>query len=70
MRGYLVSLGYNTWKAMETKYVQSTNGLTTPDEIQAYQENEKERYAIFSALSKTKLPKVISLNIAMRFGRS
>lgn len=62
MRGYLISLGYNTRKAVETKYVQPKNGLTTPDEIQSYEENEKARYAIFSGLSKTKLTKVISLN--------
>lgn len=62
MRGYLISPGHNTWKAMDTKYVQPTNVLTTLDEIQAYEENKKERYAIFSALSKTKLTKVISLN--------
>lgn len=38
------------------------NGLTTPNEIQAYEENEKGRYTIFSTLSKTELTKVISLN--------
>lgn len=58
-RGYLISLGYNTWKVMETKYVLLENGLTTPNEIQIYEENEKERYAIFSALLKTELTKVI-----------
>ncbi|XP_059068363.1 uncharacterized protein LOC131858901 [Cryptomeria japonica] len=63
MRGYLVSLGYNTWKAMETKYVLQENGLNIPNEIQAYEENEKARYALFNALSKIKLTKVISLNI-------
>lgn len=64
MRGYLISLGYNTWKEVETKYVQPTNGLTTPDEIQAYAENEKASYAIFSALSKIELTNIILLNTA------
>lgn len=41
------------------------NGLNTPDETQSYEENEKVRYVIFSILSKTKLTKVISFNIAL-----
>lgn len=57
MRGYLVSLGYHTCKVVETKYVLPTNGLNTLDEIQAYEENEKARYYIFSALLKTELKK-------------
>lgn len=42
MRGYLVSLGYNNWKAMETKYVPLVNGLNTSDKIQTYEKNEKK----------------------------
>lgn len=64
MSGYLVSLGCKTWKEVDNKYVQQENGLTTPNEIQAYEENEKARYAIFNALSKIELTKVISLNTA------
>lgn len=62
MRGYFVSLGYNTWKVVETRYVLPTNGLNTPDEIPTYEENDKARYPIFSALQKIELTKVISLN--------
>lgn len=58
MRGYLVY----TWNIVETKYFQPVNGITTPDEIQAYEENKKSRYAIFSVLSKIELTKVIYLN--------
>lgn len=46
---------------LETQYVFPQNGLNTQDEIEACEENEKERYAINSALSKTELDKVISL---------
>lgn len=46
---------------METKYVQLTNGLITPNEFHAYEENKKERYSIFYTLPKPELTKVISL---------
>lgn len=53
-----------TWKVVETKYMQLTNGPTTPNEIEAYEENEWASYAIFSTLSKTKLVKVVALDTA------
>lgn len=62
MRGNLVSLCSNIWKVVETNYVLLVNGLNALDDIQAYEENEKARYGIFSALSKTELTKVISLS--------
>lgn len=64
MRGYLISLSYKTWKDVENKYVQPENEPTTLDEIEAYEENEQERYATFSELSKTELVKVVALDTA------
>ena len=61
MRGYLISLGFKNWKAVETKYVEPKNGPSSIDDIYSYEENEKARYAIYSALSKTELTKYISL---------
>lgn len=46
------------------KYVFPPNSPNIPDEIQAYEKNEKARYGSFNALSKTKLTKAISLNTA------
>lgn len=63
MRGYMISIGYTTWKHVEMKHVFPQNGLKTQDEITSYEENEKARYANFSALSKIELSKFISLNI-------
>lgn len=64
MRGYLISPSYKTWKAVETKYVQLTNGPTTLDEVEAYEENERERYDIFSVVSKIESKKVVDLDTA------
>jgi hypothetical protein len=60
MIGYLISLGFKTWKIFEKKYVEPKSGPST-DDISAYEENEKVRYAIYSPLSKTKRTKFISL---------
>lgn len=62
MRGCFISLSQKTLKTIEMKYVMPTNGPTTPNEIEAYEENELARYAIFSALSKTELVKVVALD--------
>ena len=61
MRGYLISLGYKTWKVAEKKYVASVSGPSSTNDIYACEENEKVRYAIYSALSKTEQTKFISL---------
>ena len=44
-------------------YVFLQNGLQIANEIDAYEQNEKTRYAITSTSSKSKLAKVISLKI-------
>lgn len=50
------------WKEIENKYVVPTNGLTTQVDLADYEKNKKARYAIFSALSKTELTKVIYMS--------
>lgn len=64
MQGYLLSLSYKTWKAVEKQYVKPMNGMNTPDEIEAYEENEKAIDAIFNSLLETELTKVVSLETA------
>lgn len=59
MRGYLISFGFKTWKIVENKHVEPKFGPTTTDEISAYEENEKAKYVIFSALSKTEREKLV-----------
>jgi hypothetical protein len=61
MESFLVSLGFGVWQAVEKGYNQPTNCMKSNDEIKDYENNEKERNAIFSGLSNSELGKVISL---------
>lgn len=61
MERFLVSLRFGVCKSVETRYTMPNGGPSTDDEIKAYENNGKARYALLSGLSNIELVKVMNL---------
>ena len=64
MTAYLISLGYDIWKAVRDGYKEPKNGPTTHDEIEYYENNARVVNAILAGLSETKFFKVMNYTLA------
>lgn len=51
MQGFQVSLRFGVWNFVETIYTTPTSGLSFDDEVKAYENNFKARYALLRGLS-------------------
>jgi len=64
MEAFLIALGYEVWKSVNSNYTVPQNGISTQDDIRATEIDGKAKHALLSRLTNSELVKVVNLKIA------